>query len=100
MELEEETSYPTHQYLVPFFTDSVNVICSATNFEKTTLLINILKHQNFCFVRPINKAIIVLCNLQVNCEPYLQLADETLEIEVTVKLGYNELLGTGQMCLL
>ena len=82
MESGEETSFSTDQYFVPFFPHSVNVICSATNTGKTTLLINILKHQNFCFVRPINKAIIVLCNPQVNGEPYLQLANETLEIEV------------------
>ena len=54
----------------------------ATNSGKTTLLINILKYQNFCFVKPIEKAIIVLCHPQVNGEPYLQLANETLEIEV------------------
>jgi hypothetical protein len=82
MEFEEETSHVTDQYLVPFFPHSVNVICSATNSGKTTLLINILKHRNFCFVKQIEKAIIVLCNPQVNGEPYLQLADETLEIEV------------------
>jgi len=82
MEFEEETSYATDQYLVPFFPHSVNVICSATNSGKTTLLINILKHKEFCFVKPIQKAIIVLCNPQVSGEPYLELADDSLDIEV------------------
>jgi hypothetical protein len=82
MEFEEETSYATDQYLVPFFPHSVNVICSATNSGKTTLLINILKHKEFCFVQPIQKAIIVLCNPQVSGEPYLELADDSLDIEV------------------
>ena len=82
MEFEEETSYATDQYLVPFFPHSVNVICSATNSGKTTLLINILKHKEFCFVQPIQKAIIVLCNPQVSGEPYLELADDSLNIEV------------------
>jgi hypothetical protein len=82
MEFEEETSYATDQYLVPFFPHSVNVICSATNSGKTTLLINILKHKEFCFVQPIQKAIIVLCNPQVSGEPYLELADDLLDIEV------------------
>ena len=82
MEFEEETSYATDQYLVPFFPHSVNVICSATNSGKTTLLINILKHKEFCFVQPIQKAIIVLCNPQVSGQPYLKLADDSLDIEV------------------
>ena len=82
MEFEEETSYATDQYLVPFFPHSVNVICSATNSGKTTLLINILKHKEFCFVQPIQKAIIVLCNPQVSGEPYLELADDSLDIKV------------------
>jgi hypothetical protein len=82
MEFEEETSYATDQYLVPFFPHSVNVICSATNSGKTTLLINILKHKEFCFVKPIQKAIVVLCNPQVSGEPYLELADDSLDIEV------------------
>jgi hypothetical protein len=82
MEFEEETSYATDQYLVPFFPHSVNVICSATNSGKMTLLINILKHKEFCFVQPIQKAIIVLCNPQVSGEPYLELADDSLDIEV------------------
>jgi hypothetical protein len=60
----------------------VNVICSATNSGKTTLLINILKHKEFCFVKPIKKAIVVLCNPQVSGEPYLELADDSLDIEV------------------
>jgi hypothetical protein len=46
------------------------------------LLINILKHKEFCFVQPIQKAIIVLCNPQVSGEPYLELADDSLDIEV------------------
>jgi len=82
MEFEEETSYATDQYLIPFFPHSVNVICSATNSGKTTLLINILKHKEFCFVKPIQKAIVVLCNPQVSGEPYLELADDSLDIEV------------------
>lgn len=82
MEFDEETSHFTDPYLVPFFPHSVNVICSATNSGKTTLLINILKHRNFCFVRPVEKAIVVLCNPQVTGEPYLQLADSSFEIEI------------------
>jgi hypothetical protein len=56
MDVEEETSLKTDQYLVPFFPQSVNVVCSATNSGKTTLLINILKNQhlnafNYCYLQ-------------------------------------------------
>jgi hypothetical protein len=82
MEVEEQTSLPTDQFIVPFFPHSVNVVCSATNSGKTTLLINILKNQHLCFVRPIEKAVIILCNPKVNGEPYLRLANDHFQIEV------------------
>jgi len=82
MEAEEETSHPNDSYLIPFFPNSVNVVCSATNSGKTTLLINILKNQHLCFVRPIQKAVVVLCNPKVTGEPYLQLANKDFKIEV------------------
>jgi hypothetical protein len=37
MEVEEETSLPTDQFIVPFFPHSVNVLCSATNSEKQVI---------------------------------------------------------------
>jgi len=82
MDVEEEASHKTDQYLVPFFPQSVNVVCSATNSGKTTLLINILKNQHLCFVRPVDKAVIVLCNPKVTGEPYLELATDDFQIEV------------------
>jgi hypothetical protein len=59
MEVDEETLFPTDQYIVPFFPHSVHVVCSATNCGKTTLFINIKKNQHLCFVRPIEKAVII-----------------------------------------
>jgi len=79
---QETTTYSTDPFFVPFFPHSVNVICSATNSGKTTLLINILKNRNLCFSRSIQKAVVVLCNPQVNGEPYLQLAQDNFDIEV------------------
>ena len=35
-----------------------------------------------CFVRPIEKAVIILCNPKVNGEPYLRLANDHFQIEV------------------
>lgn len=80
MDVDEETS--TDPYFIPFYPQSVNVISGSTNSGKTTLLLNIIKHRLYCFVRPFSKVIVVLCNPKVDGSSYLDLADDTLNIEI------------------
>jgi hypothetical protein len=58
------------------------MLCVQLQILKTTVLINILKNQHLCFVRPVDKAVIVLCNPKVTGEPYLELATDDFQIEV------------------
>ena len=79
MELFESTS---KSFFVPFFPQSVNVISATTNSGKTSLLINILKQRNFCFIRPFSKVVVILCNPKVDGSIYQELADDSLEVDI------------------
>ena len=82
MDVKDTTTYETDPYFVPFYPHSVSVISASTNSGKTTLLLNIIKNRNLCFVRPFNKVVVVLCNQKVDGTPYLELADDSLSVEV------------------
>lgn len=49
-------------FQTPFPTNSVNVLCATTNSGKSTLALNIIKHQHIYFARPLKKILVVLCN--------------------------------------
>ena len=82
MEVSETTSPETNRFFVPFFPHSVNVLASSTNSGKTTLVLNILKHRNLCFARPIDKVLVVLCNTEVDGSVYTNLSSDSLEVEI------------------
>ena len=71
----------SEQFFTPFYPHSVNIVSAPSNAGKSTLLQNIIKNKKNCFVRPINRVVVVFCNEKVTSLPYDELQTEDLIIE-------------------
>ena len=80
MSVVEET--PIDQFYKPFFPHCVTILSGATNQGKSTLLQNIIKNQDLCFVRPFTRVLVVLCNQRVNSESYKNLETDNLSVNI------------------
>lgn len=80
MSVVEETSID--QFYKPFFPHCVTILSGATNQGKSTLLQNIIKNQDLCFVRPFTRVLVVFCNQRVNSESYKNLETNFLSVNI------------------
>jgi len=79
-------------YTTPFPTNSVNLLVASTNSGKSTLVLNIIKHQTTFLTKPAKKIIVVLCNdLIDNSAFYLDGVDPDLAelIQITTLTNFN-----------
>ena len=70
------------QNVVPFYANSVNLLCSTTNGGKTTFLINVMKHRDSYFSCKIKGLIVVMCNPVVDGDIYKALETDDFEVNI------------------
>ena len=72
----------TSQDFVPFYSNSVNILCSTTNGGKTTFLVNVLKNRTAYFSCDVQGVIVVMCNSVVEGDVYKELETDDFEVQV------------------
>ena len=72
----------TSQNIIPFYENSVNLLCGTTNGGKTTFLINVMKHRHLYFSCNIKGLIVIMCNPVVDGDIYKTLETDAFSVDI------------------